>query len=255
MEAILVAPDVFRYPLRLSERARPPAAEPGFAAARPGEKTAEEGREPGRAKIPPERIPAEADTGAAGGPGPGAGSLLSEFRLTYPSDAKIALSKPASKIEDTLVSPSRYRTRTDIDFSKYLENETTAGNRNPPGSAPSGGTPQQRARRRTGGGAVSLSIPKIDFSPWAATVLNKIQRNWVLPAEAGTAWKAEVGVTVLVAKSGELLAVEIDAPSKIGLLDEAAERAIRASGPFPALPAAVPDSSLEVYFVFQYGQD
>jgi len=88
VEAILVAPDVFRYPLRLSERARPPAAEPGFAAARPGEKTAEEGREPGRAKIPPERIPAEADTGAAGGPGPGAGGLPSEFRLTYPSDAR-----------------------------------------------------------------------------------------------------------------------------------------------------------------------
>ncbi len=257
MEAILVAPDVFRYPLRLSERAQPPAAgaEPESAFARPGEKTAEEGREPDRAKIPPERIPAETGPGAAGGAAPGAGGLPAEFKLTYPSDSKIALSRPASKVEDTLVSPNRYRTRTDIDFSKYLENEMTAGNRNPPGSASSGGTPQQRARRRTSGGAVSLSVPKIDFSPWAAAVLNKIQRNWILPAEVGTAWKAEVGVTVLVAKSGELLAVEIDVPSKIELLDEAAARAIRASGPFPALPAALPDSSLEVYFVFQYGQD
>jgi len=254
LEAILVSPDVFRYPLRLSERIRLPAAKPGFTIARPGEKSAEESGGPGRANVPPERRMAEGDKGTAAGPAPGAGGLSSEFKLTFPADAKIVLSKPASKVEDTLVSPGRYRTRTDIDFSKYLENETTAGNRNL-SSPRGGGTAQQKARRRTGGGSVSMSVPKIDFSPWAGAVLNKIQRNWVLPAEAGTDWKAEVGVAVLVAKSGELLAVEIDAPSKIEILDGAATRAINASGPFPALPAAFPDSSLEVYFVFQYGHD
>lgn len=100
---------------------------------------------------------------------------------------------------------------------------------------------------------MALNVPSVDFSAWGEIVLNKIQRNWALDAGLGTAWKGEVGVTVLVARNGELLAVEIDAPTKIDFLDQAALRAVRSSGPFPPLPAKYLNSSLEVYLVFKYG--
>jgi TonB family protein len=56
-----------------------------------------------------------------------------------------------------------------------------------------------------------------------------------------------------MARNGDLLAVEIETPSKVDALDQAALRALQASGPFPPLPADFPKSSLDMVFVFQYG--
>jgi TonB family protein len=199
---------------------------------------------------------------AAPGPSGGLPGPYTNFRLTYPADARISLSKSAGKIEDKyLPPPSHYRTRTDIDFSKYARKGALTSPAPPggPGEGPGGsgsGRPGQagrRARRPTPGGSVALNVPGVDFSAWGEIVLNKIQRNWALDAGLGTAWKGEVGVFVLVAKNGDLLAVEIDAPTKIEFLDQAALQAVRSSGPFPPLPLKYLNSSLEVYLVFKYG--
>ena len=58
---------------------------------------------------------------------------------------------------------------------------------------------------------------------------------------------------LLTLSGNRLLAITIDAPTKIEFLDQAALRAVRSSGPFPALPAKYLNSSLEVYLVFKYG--
>jgi protein TonB len=81
----------------------------------------------------------------------------------------------------------------------------------------------------------------------------RIQKNWSLGQEAFAGYIGEVGVTVMMSKAGELLAVEIGASSKIDLLDQAAVKAVRLSAPFPSLPPDFPNSSLEMYLVFQYG--
>ena len=192
-----------------------------------------------------------------GTPGPARG-----FKLSYPPEARINLSRPAASIEDQLLpSPTHYRSWTDTDFSQYarqgaLLGSTSSGGAGEGPAGIGGGRPGQagrRARRPAPGGSVALNVPGVDFSAWGETVLNKIQRNWALDPGLGTAWKGEVGVSVLVAKNGDLLAVEIDAPTKIEFLDQAALRAVRSSGPFPALPARYANTSLEVYFVFKYG--
>jgi TonB family protein len=271
-EAILVPRDVARFasakaqPDRgIAARSGPVKETPGAAVAEPGAKpgaAAKEGPNDVAAKAAAPAGPGEPGLFAPAGPLAGAAGPYTAFKLTYPADARISLSKSAGQIEDRyLPPPSHYRTRTDIDFSKYAERSgllsTLPSDR--PGEGPGGaggGRPGQagrRARRSSPGGSVGLNVPGVDFAAWGEIVLNKIQRNWALDSGLGTAWKGEVGVSVLVAKNGDLLAVELDAPTKIDFLDQAALRAVRSSGPFPALPAKYAESSLEVYLVFKYG--
>jgi len=259
-EAFLVPREMVRFPLsKTAEMGRPPAKGPVSPAASSAVGAGEESR--------PAAAPSSAVPGASGPvapPGSPAGlpGPYSDFRLSFPPDAKINLSKAAAKIEDRYLPPSsHYRPRTDIDFSRYarqgalLSSAPSGGPGEGPGGVGSGrpGQAGQRARRPVPGGSMALNVPGVDFSAWGEIVLNKIQRNWALDAGLGTAWKGEVGVTVLVARNGELLAVEIDAPTKIDFLDQAALRAVRTSSPFPPLPAKYLNSSLEVYLVFKYG--
>jgi len=269
-EAFLAPREWARFPLSRTESVRR-----GEKAAKPSAEAVKPAVDNG--KQPPESVsgtpPKREETAASAGPGapapmaaPGASSGLpgpfTNFKLTYPADARISLSPSAGKIEDRyLPPPSHYRTRTDIDFSKYarqgalLSSTPTGGPGEGPGGSGSGrpGQAGQRARRAAPGGSVGLNVPSVDFSAWGEIVLNKIQRNWALDAGLGTAWKGEIGVSVLVARNGDLLAITIDAPTKIEFLDQAALRAVRSSGPFPALPAKYLNSSLEVYLVFKYG--
>jgi TonB family protein len=261
-----------RFPVAKAQAGRPgeKAAAPSRAAAPTADAAAKESA----AASPTVPVKPAESAGPAGGgsgaPGPMAAPApstvlpgpYSNFKLTYPADARISLSSSAGKIEDRyLPPPSHYRTRTDIDFSKYarqgasLSSTPSGGAGEGPGGTGSGrpGQAGQRARRAAPGGSVGLNVPSVDFAAWGEVVLNKIQRHWALDAGLGTAWKGEVGVSVLVAKNGDLLAVEIDAPTKIEFLDQAALRAVRSSGPFPPLPAKYLNSSLEVYLVFKYG--
>jgi len=257
-EAFLVPREMVRFPLsKQAETGRPPATGPVSPAV-----SAEESALRVESATPSSAVPGATGPVAPPGPPTGLPGFYSDFRLSYPPDAKINLSKAAAKIEDRyLPPPSHYRTRTDIDFSKYarqgalLSSAPSVGPGEGPGGSGGGrpGQAGQRARRSAPGGSVALNVPSVDFSAWGEIVLNKIQRNWALDAGLGTAWKGEVGVTVLVARNGDLLAVEIDVPTKIEFLDQAALRAVRSSGPFPPLPAKYLNSSLEVYLVFNYG--
>ncbi len=265
-EAFLAPRDIIPYPMSLSSANRflKPGENPNDVPGRGESNQTGVVEPPAKARSAEPKAEANPAAGGeaggtgtpAGGGGTGPGGppgVFSGFKLTYPADAKISLAIPASKVEDTLLSPGRYQTRTDIDFSRYLNSGGLAGG---PGAGSGGsgrGRPSQRARRQPGNPAVSMSIPKADLSHWGETVLNKVQRNWALAPGAGSGWKGEVGISVLVAKSGEVLAVELDAPSKIEILDQAAVKSLWAASPFPPLPTAYSPSRLEVYFVFKYG--
>jgi len=186
----------------------------------------------------------QSGAGAAGAWRPG-------FALTYPKRTPLDLGKPSENSLEDFLKPSRYQTRTDIDFSKYLGSHVPLSG--PPGG---GGTPGAGGKGPGGqarGASVSLNIARYDFSPWANEVMNRIQKNWSLGQSSTGSWKGEVGISVLMTKSGELLAVEVASTSKVDVLDQAALRALQMSAPFPPLPADFPNARLEMYFVFQYG--
>lgn len=178
--------------------------------------------------------------------------LSSEFRLTIPPKSDLVLSKAKGNLEDSYLPRDKYRARTDIDFSPYL---FPAG---PASSAAGGGSGSGRAGRTgakayIGGGTAPANIRRVDLSSWANAVLIRIQKNWSIAAAGDFAWKGEVGITVMIGKNGNLTLIEVIASSKVDALDRAALRALELSAPFPSLPADFPDSSLEVYLIFQYG--
>jgi len=191
---------------------------------------------------------ASAASGGGTTPAPAAGDAAGGwFRLTYPAtEAKISLTKPASSIEDALVPPGLYRDYSRANLSAAGSGAEIGGGRTARQAVP-------RARRSAGRGGVAIKLPSLDFKPWAGQVLEKIQKNWALPGGSGSGWKGEVGVRVTVAGTGQVLGIDLDAPTKIELLDQAALKAVAAASPFPALPDAFTSSSLEVYFVFRYG--
>ena len=192
-----------------------------------------------------------AGAGGTGGDRAGEAAGPGGFGLRYPSaDAKISLNKSAASIEDTLIPPGLYRDFSKVDLSKTegRAQEALGG-----GGGRAVGQAVPRAKRQTGRSAAVLKLPGLDFKPWAEQVLNAIQKNWALPLDLGSGWKGEVGVRVMVAKDGRVLGADLDAPTKIELLDQAALKAITAAAPFPPLPASYAPSSLEVYFVFRYG--
>lgn len=199
------------------------------------------------------KIPADAGGAAAPDPagenpaGGRGGARAGEFKLTYSAaDAKISLAKPASSIEDVLVPPGLYRDYSGLNLSMASPRAGGGEGRKVRQAVP-------RAKSSAGRGAVAIQLPSLDFKPWAGQVLEKIQRNWALPGGSGSGWKGDVGVRLVVARDGQVLGADLDAPSKIELLDQAALKAVAAASPLPALPDAYKSSSLEVYLVFRYG--
>jgi outer membrane biosynthesis protein TonB len=56
----------------------------------------------------------------------------------------------------------------------------------------------------------------------------------------------------VIRKDGDISSMEILETSSLEILDQAALKALRASLPFPALPADFPADFLEVFFEFIY---
>jgi len=179
------------------------------------------------------------------------GGLFPGFRLAYPKNTPLNLAKPSENPLDALLRPSRYQARRDINFSKYVgTGASLTGSSGGGGPAGPGG---RGAGGQSRGAGVSVNIRRYDLAPWANQVLTKIQKCWSLGRTASAGWKAEVGISVMIAKNGELLSAEIATASRVEVLDQAALKAIQACAPFPPLPADFPNSSLELYFVFEYG--
>ena len=226
-------------------------SEPGGQKGEQAAKALEGGAPPGGGAAP-ERAPSSAGEGRPGLRG-GTGTSAPPgygFQLIYPKSSALNLSKPAENSVDDLLRPDRYRSWQGIDFSKYV---------GPPGaSAAAGGAPPKAGRGGAPAGPprgtrVVPNIVRYDFTPWANEIVNRIQTRWSLGQEAFVGYVGEVGVNVMITKGGELLASDVRASSKIDLLDQTALQAVRASAPFPPLPADFPNSTLEFYLVFQYG--
>lgn len=185
----------------------------------------------------------------------------SRFSLVFPVDAMINLEKYAQIPEDAWLRPYRPRTKPISNFSSYLH--PSVGNRDKAGGTGSlggGGIGGGIGTAKTPpSGVVAAFVPEnvktFDLSGWASEVLNSVQRNWKIESSAGAAdLSGQVTVTILVMKAGEINSVDMIVSSNVESLDNSVRRAIEQSGPWPALPAGFPDSSLEIQLVFRYGR-
>ncbi|MHB8055121.1 MAG: TonB family protein, partial [Candidatus Aminicenantales bacterium] len=189
--------------------------------------------------------------------------LISGFSLVYPADAMRNLDKYAKVPEDAWLRPLRKLAHPPADFSRYLHPRSgtreaaavNAGRSGGPGGAPGG----IGALKSPPAGVVAAYVPEnvkmFDLSGWASTILNAVQKNWTLGADAWSAeWTGLVTIKILVMKSGELNGIDVTASSNIDILDASARRAIDRSRPWPALPDDFPDTSLEIQMVFRYGR-
>ena len=220
------------------------------------------GGEGRRISIPPlGGIPGTVIGGGAGGPGDREReeSVASRFSLIFPSDAMINLAKYAQVPEDAWLRPYRPRTKTLTDFSAYLH--PPSGTRGTAivgtvGRIPGGGIGTSKTPPT---GVVAAFVPEdvktFDLSGWANEVLNAVQKNWTLGADAGAAeWSGQVTLTILVMKAGDIIDIEVIASSNIEPLDKSVRRAVDRSSPWPPLPPGFPETSLEFQLVFRYGR-
>jgi hypothetical protein len=123
-----------------------------------------------------------------------------------------------------------------------------AGSGGASGDLSSAGGPGRTGPR--GRPSVSSSVKTYDLSPWARTVVELIQKKWVVPPAVAPKPEETVEISVVVLKSGALSAIMIVAPSEDRLFNQSAQDAIEESLPLPPLPADFPEPSLELFFVF-----
>ena len=93
-----------------------------------------------------------------------------------------------------------------------------------------------------------------DLTLWARKVTARILENWFIPAELmpGNEANGVVGIAAVIKKNGMIITQKIQRPSDMQLLDQAALNAFIISSPFPPLPSAYTDETLNVYFLFNY---
>lgn len=229
----------------------------GGTAGRPGPARPAAKPEPAR----PEAEPAAAATGAGepgGGllsvPPPGSGSaipsLSSRFqeslRIHGRSSLTLPLAPPGTPPGVGVGAPLP-------DFTKYTRSAYVGG-------VTGYGRGSGRGGGGTGGGGgggpqrVGMSIPLkgYDLLPWATAVIDRLQLNWMLPAVSEVPEAARISMIVVIKKNGELDSIEIIEGTSLEPLDRAALEALRASLPFPALPADFPGDLLEIDFEFVY---
>lgn len=188
------------------------------------------------------------ETALPGGASPG-------FRLVYRKGGRLDLSKPGESPVGPLLRPNRYTTGAGKNLAQY----TRSGAAFPSGPGAVGGSGPARGGAQAGGATRGAGLPenivRYNFSPWANAVINKLQQNWSIYQTSEGPWKGEVGISVTIAKNGDVLAAEVQDSSHIDLLDQAALKAVALSAPFPPLPADFPADSLAIYFVFQVGYE
>ena len=217
---------------------------------------------PEAARAEPEQPPAEppqsggAGQPASGGmvPPPGSGSaipsLSSRFQESIAIHGKSGLTIPLAPPGTSPGPPGVGAGAPLPDFSKYSRGAYGGG----VGGYGTGGGATGRGAGGGGRQRVGMSIPLkgYDLLPWATKVIDRLQLNWALPAVPEVPEAARISMIVVIKKTGELDSIEILEGTSIETLDRAALEAIRASLPFPALPADFPGDLLEVSFEFVY---
>ena len=202
----------------------------------------------------PEAPGAEAGQPSGGGtvPPPGSGSaipsLSSRFQQSIAIHGKSGLTIPLAP-PGTPPGPPGITGGTPLpDFSKYNRGAYGGG---------VGGYGTGRGGSGTAGGGhqrVGMSIPLkgYDLLPWATAVIDRLQLNWTLPSVPEVPDAAKISMIVVIKKTGELDSIEILEGTSVEALDRAALDALRATLPFPALPADFPGDLLEITFEFVY---
>lgn len=182
--------------------------------------------------------------------------LSSRFSLNLPSSReldlslgnKLALSLYSEKKEKLLKEIDKNYEQKDLNVLKYFYSDFS-NIRLSKSSVSSGDYGTQTIPRRL---STSFNKRDYDLTPWAKKIVDKIQKNWLIPPGEKTRAKGQVGISVIVKKGGELLSIKIIESSEIQWFDQAALKALNLSSPFPSLPEDFPDKTLETYFVFKY---
>lgn len=172
--------------------------------------------------------------------------LPSRFSLGSPLESKLNLSRYSTKKESLIYEIERGKVKKDLDLSKYLfsdfSNIRSIKSKASFGRYVTGSTSHRRS--------TSSHVVEYDVIPWAKEVVDRIQKNWIIPPEQKTRAKGQVGISVIIQKNGEVSSVEIVNSSNVEMLDQDALKALNWSSPFPKLPDDFPEERLEVYFVF-----
>lgn len=172
--------------------------------------------------------------------------LPSRFSLGSPLESKLNLSRYSTKKESLIYEIERGKVKKDLDLSKYLfsdfSNIRSIKSKASFGRYVTGSTSHRRS--------TSSHVVEYDVIPWAKEVIDRIQKNWIIPPEQKTRAKGQVGISVIIQKNGEVSSVEIVNSSNVEMLDQDALKALNWSSPFPKLPDDFPEERLEVYFVF-----
>ena len=94
----------------------------------------------------------------------------------------------------------------------------------------------------------------VDFGPYLARVVYNVRRNWysMIPVAAKLGQKGRVGIIFEILKDGSVPQLRLVASSGLDPLDRAALGSIRASNPFPPLPAEFTGEHLVLQFIFLY---
>ena len=104
-------------------------------------------------------------------------------------------------------------------------------------------------------GRAPLQAKVFDIRPWAETVIERIEKNWIISSFREMPLEGMVTISVVVEKNGELSSIEIMNSSSSKTFEEAALNALNLSTPFPVLPHDFPDKNLSVEFEFQCNEE
>jgi hypothetical protein len=108
----------------------------------------------------------------------------------------------------------------------------------------------------TGGPGVVFLLPfdirERMVADWTAAALDRIERNWIIPASARLAFAGRVQITLTIERQGGRRALVIDDSTLPEPLTLAALHAIEASLPLPPLPDPVAGELFTFTLVFNY---
>ena len=97
-------------------------------------------------------------------------------------------------------------------------------------------------------GTLRVSGGGFEYDFYLAVVQSKIEQNFRPPPGVRGQSLATVGFTIQ--KNGTVANISLAKPSGNLLIDQAAERAVRAAGRFPPLPPQYTQGQLDIYFEF-----
>lgn len=216
---------------------------------------------PGRSPLPeiagggkpvppsPPPAPAPAPPKAAGAAGGGAAPpppkqddtnalKLEDVPKPSGSTSQLALSTPGETIQQSMEAAARGR---------------AAGQYSGPGDSP-GQFNNPYSNFSTAGPIILSDTRGVDFGPYLARIVYTVRRNWysVIPESARLGEKGRVALDFDIQKDGSVPDIDTAASSGSDPLDRAARAGIRASLPFPPLPAEFTGNHLRLRFIFLY---